>query len=79
MELDMPTNTFGTSFIVDNDLQLHALSFQLVGKVVYNKCTHGFMDVDLHAIDYSMDQRQSTKLFKSHHHLSQVFPLWPST
>jgi hypothetical protein len=29
------------------------------------------MDVDLHAIDYSMVQRQSTNFLKSHHHLAK--------
>jgi hypothetical protein len=60
-----------TLFMINNCLQLHVVSFGLLGKMVHNKSTNGLLNVNLCAIDYTMNKREATLIFKAHHDLRQ--------
>jgi hypothetical protein len=50
------------------------VSFGFIGKIVRKKNTSGLLNVDMHAIDYTMNIREATPIFEACHDPKQLSP-----
>jgi hypothetical protein len=60
--------------MINNWLQLLDVNFGFIGKKVHNKSTNGLLNVDMHAVDCTMNRREATPTFETYHDLNQLSP-----
>ncbi len=65
-------------FVINHCLQLHVVSLWICIKKLCNKSSFKFLNMDLCAINYTLNIRKTTPILEACHNPQEIFTTWPS-